>query len=439
MKKIYIYIGAGLVLLLAVVLIKNFGNRKKTEVEVEKVMKRTIIETVSANGKIQPEVEVKISSDVSGEIIELYVKEGDMVKKGDLLAKINPDIYESSLDRMNAGLNASKANLENTRARLAQIKANFANVEANFKRQKKLFDQGAISQAEFDNAKAQYETALADIEGAMQSIKASEYSVKSSEASLKEASDNLKRTTIASPVDGKVIKLGVEKGERVVGTTQMTGTELMVIASSNEMEVNVEVNENDIIRVNLNDTSLIEVDAYLNRKFKGIVTEIAHSANTLGVSADQVTNFTVKIRILQDSYKDLNNPFRRGMSATVEIQTQRVANVLSVPISAVTTRTDSIINGKEVIEKGKETVKEEKNKDEKQEVKECVFVLSDGTAKMVLVKSGIQDNDYIEIKEGLKEGDEIIIGPYTTVSKLLKDGMKVEVTDKVFSEGKEKD
>lgn len=436
MKKILIYLGIGIVLLISVIAIKKCSGKESLEVEVEQVTKRSIIESVSASGKIQPEVEVKISSDVSGEIIELNIKEGDLVKKGDILAKINPDIYESNLQRMNASLNSTKANFENSKARLIQVKASFINAEQNFNRQKKLFDQGAISQAEFETAKTQYETAKADVEATEQTVKASEYSIKSSEASLKEAADNLKRTTIFSPVDGKVIKLNVEKGERVVGTTQMTGTEMMVIASSNEMEVNVAVNENDIIRVHLNDTTLIEVDAYLNRKFKGIVTEIAHSANTTGVSADQVTNFNVKIRILQDSYKDLDNPFRRGMSATVEIQTKRVTDALTVPIAAVTTRLDSLNEKLKKADEQKETTDNTKSK--REEVKECVFILDGDKVKMVNVKTGIQDNNYIVIKEGLKVSDKVVKGPYLSVSKLLKDGMKVKVTDKVEFSEKEK-
>lgn len=438
MKKLYLYIGLAVLLLAIVIMAKKCGNKSTLEVTTEKVIRRNVVETVSANGKIQPEVEVKISSDVSGEIVDLPVKEGDIVKKGDVLVKINPDTYQSSLDRMNASLNTTKANYETAKSQLSQIKAQFENAESNYNRQKKLFETGTISQADFDIAKSQYESAKANVEGAEQSVKAAEYNIKSSEAALQEAMDNLKKTTIISPVNGRVIKLSKEKGEKTVGTNMMEGTEIMVIASSNEMEVNVDVNENDIIRVEMNDTAEIEVDAYLGRKFKGIVTEIANSANTTGVTSDQVTNFTVKIRILQDSYKDLDNPFRRGMSATVEIQTKRASGVLCVPIQAVTTRSDSLKEDENQLENNndggpKVVVEEPVKKEEKKEIKECVFVYRDGKAVMVFVKTGIQDINYIEVKEGLKEGDEIISGPYTAVAKLIKDGSTVYKTDSKYS------
>jgi HlyD family secretion protein len=267
-------------------------------------------------------------------------------------------------------------------------------------------------------------------------VKAAEFNVASSEASLKEAKDNLGKTTIMAPVDGRIIKLNIEKGERVVGTSQMAGTEMMVLASSNEMEVSVEVNESDIVRVSLNDTAWVEVDAYRNRKFKGIVTEIAHSANTIGISADQVTNFVVKVRILQDSYADMNNPFRRGMSATVEIITDRAFDAVSVPIQAVTTRSDSAFKERKKKEEGEETdggliVTEDKKskKEEAAKVQECVFVYENGKAKLVKVKVGIQDDNYIQILEGLKDGDEVISGPYSMVSRIIRDGSRVSKKD----------
>jgi HlyD family secretion protein len=445
MKKTIWLLIAGAVLIIAVVLAKKFSGNTAIKVSTEIAKKRTIIETVSASGKIQPEVEVKISSDVSGEIVELYVKEGDHVKKGDLLCRINPLIYESNLNRMAATLNGSKANLSTTQARLEQIKASFANVEASYQRNKKLFEQGAISQSEMDVARANYEGAKADVKGAEENVNASDFNVKSTEASLKEANDNLAKTSIYSPVNGTVSQLNKEKGERVVGTAQMEGTEIMRLANLNEMEVSVNVNENDIVRVHNGDTSLIDVDAYLDRKFKGIVTEIANSANTTGVTAEQVTNFTVKIRILQESYQDLINPlsptapFRPGMSATTDIQTKKVSNIVAVPIQAVTPRADtSNVPGKEMKKENKEEgdllVKDEKNKstDIKENVKaeEYIFILSEGKAKMVKVKTGIQDNDYIEIKDGVKEGDEIISAPYGAISKQLKNGTAVKKVEK---------
>jgi len=449
MKKIIWIVSAVALLLIILFALKKCSKKKETSVTVEAAKRRSITEMVSANGKIQPEVEVKISSDVSGEIVELFVKEGDKVTKGDLLCKINPLIYESNLTRMVAALNGSKANLLNSKARLQQIKANFVNAEASFQRNKKLFDQGAISQADMDAATAAYEGAKADVKAAEETVSASDFSVKSAEASLKEANDNLLKTNIYAPVSGTVSKLNKEKGERVVGTAQMEGTEIMRLANLNEMEVSVDVNENDIVRVHPNDTSLIEVDAYLDRKFKGIVTEIANSANTTGVTAEQVTNFTVKIRILQESYADLinenkNTPaFRPGMSATVDIQTKKASSVITVPIQSVTTRTDST-----EFEKNKKSKKEENNEgdgdivvkddrdksaantEEESKAEECVFVMVDGKAKKVLVKTGIQDSNYIEILSGLKEGDEVISGPYSAISKLLKDGTDVKKVEK---------
>ena len=317
-KTLKILLVAVAVLILLAIVGKQQGWFGKTEaMAVESKMSelKTIIETVSANGKIQPEVEVKISPDVSGEVIELAVKEGDDVKQGNLLAKIKPDVYMSHVDRMEASVNSNKANLANTKAR-------FLEAEANYKRNKKLWDQDVISDADFDAVKASLAVAEQTMVGA-------EYNVKSANASLKEARDNLAKTMIFAPVSGTVYMLGVEKGERVVGTSQMAGTAMMRLANLNEMEVSVEVNENDIVRVEVGDTAEIEVDSYLDRDFNGLVTEVANSANTEGVGADQVTNFTVKIRILQDSYKDLIDksnpnisPFRPGMSATVDIQTE---------------------------------------------------------------------------------------------------------------------
>lgn len=420
------------------------GKREETKVATEKVEKRTIIETVSASGKIQPEVEVKLSPDVSGEVVELYVKEGDKVNKGDLLAKINPDIYISTVDRMVASLNAQKAGQSNASARLAQVKAQYINAQATYDRNNELFKQGVISQSEYDAAKAAYEVAKEEVTAAEESFKASEYTVKSYQASVKEASDNLHKTTIYAPVDGTISKLSVEKGERVVGTSQFAGTEIMRIADLNEMEVNVSVNENDIVRVNLNDTALIEVDAYLNRKFRGVVTEIANTANVTGLTTDQVTNFDVKIRILRESYEDLVpkdkpnlSPFRPGMSATVDIQTETVYDVLSVPIQSVTTRQDTTkktdINPKKGEEK---TVTRGDHevilaKDKKGEaVDEYVFIYANGKVKMQKVKSGIQDNLYIQIIDGLKNDEEVVSAPYTAITRKLKDGDKVEKVDK---------
>lgn len=450
-KTIRIIIIAAVLLIVLLVIGKKFGwigKEDSTKVSTEFVKKRTITETVSASGKIQPEVEVKISPDVSGEVIELNIKEGDKVKKGDLLAKINPDIYVSNVNRMVASLNSQKAAAANAKARLAQAKATFINAKATFERNETLFKQNAISQSEYDQAKSNYEVAKEDVSAAEENFEGAKFNIQSSEASVKESKDNLNKTSIFSPVDGTISKLNIEKGERVVGTSQMAGTEMMRIADLNEMEVNVSVNENDIVRVKLGDTSLIEVDAYLNRKFKGIVTEIANSADVTGTtSTDQVTNFNVKIRILKESYLDLLDekhpnlsPFRPGMSASVDIQTKTVYNVLSVPIQAVTTRDDT---AKAEVKK---VVKKDADGDETVEVKtkaapvnnEFVFIYTDGKVKMQKVKTGIQDNTYIEIIYGLSEKQEIITAPYTAINKKLKDGMKVKKVDKseLFSEGK---
>ena len=448
MKKIYWIIAGCIALITIVVLVKFFKGEEPTHVITEKAEKRNIIETVSANGKIQPEAELKITSDVSGEVVEMYVKEGEQVKKGTLLCRIKPDIYESAFDRVNATVNSSKANLKTTIAQLAQAKANLQNIESLFYRNKKLIDQNAISQQEFDASKASYDAAKANVDGLTENIKAADYNVKSMEASLKEANSNLDKTFIYAPVDGTVSKLNVEKGERVVGVQGLQGTEILRLANLNEMEASVEVNENDIIRIHKNDTAIIEVDAYLGKKFKGIVTEVANSANTTGISVDQVTNFVVKIRVLRESYTDLitlNNPapFRPGMSASVEIQTMRASNIITIPIPAVTTRNSDTTQTKSLNRDEEPTVvvvdeKEKKMNEKKDEVKECVFLNVNGVAKMVFVKTGVQDNDYIEILSGIKVGDEIISGPYGAVSKLLKNGSSIKVVtkDELFSDKK---
>jgi HlyD family secretion protein len=444
-KKLWFIIGGVAVLAVIIILAIIKGkNNEGTKVAVEKVGRRTITQTVSANGKIQPEKDIKISPYISGEVIDLLVKEGDQVKKGDLLAKIDPEIYVSMYDQSVAALNTQKANEANARARLAQLKAQYENARLTYERQQKLFNQNVISQAEFDQAKASYEVAQAQVTAGEEDIRASEFMVKSSEAGLKKANEDLTKTAIFAPNDGTVSKLGVEKGERVTGASQFSsGTEIMRVANLNEMEAQVEVNENDIVRVSMGDTALIEVDAYLNRKFKGIVTEIATSANTTGVSVDQVTNFNVKIHMLKDSYKDLldpalpnYSPFRPGMSATVEIQTETAINVIAVPIQAVTTRMaqDSLdkLNAKSKENKttGDHEVEMVTSQQKSEAIQECVFLYVDGKAVKKDVKTGIQDNTYIEILTGLKGDEELITAPYSAVSKTIKDGDEVKKVDK---------
>jgi len=428
---ILVALGAVVVIVLVVLAMNKGDERSAIKVTAEKVEKRNIIEVVSANGKIQPEKDIKISPYISGEVIELYVKEGDQVKKGDLLAKIDPEIYRANYDRMQAMLNSQKAAEANARAQVAQVEAQFRNAELSFNRNKTLWDQKVISDADNDASKSAYDVAKAGKDAAMESLKSAEFGVESSKASLKEAQENLFKTTITAPSDGTVSKLSIEKNERVTGASQFSaGTEIMRIANLESMEVNVEVNENDIVRVTLNDTCLIEVDAYLDKKFKGIVTEISTSANTVGVSADQITNFNVKIRILPESYHEMvdtasaiRSPFRPGMSATVDIQTETVYNVLSVPIQSVTTRADTSGVVKE----------EDANIDvaaTKDEVKEYVFLNKDGKAQMQEVKTGVQDNTNIEITKGMEEGQEVITGPYRAISKRLKNDDVIKVVDK---------
>jgi HlyD family secretion protein len=446
-KKALKFIGIGVVVLIILLTVAKskgwIGSDDATKVSAEKASRQTIVETVSASGKVQPEVEVKMSADVSGEIVDMLVKEGDVVKKGTLLCKINPEIYVSNLDRTVASVNSSKANLENSKMRLLQSQSQFKKAELDYNRNKKLYDDGAISSSDFEAISSSYEVAKAEVDAAEQSVKAAEFGVNSADATVKEAKENLNKTSIFAPVDGTISKLSVEKGERVVGTSQMAGTEIMRIANLNEMEVSVDVSENDIVRVHLNDTTIIDVDAYMDRKFKGIVTEIANSANIIGQSTDQVTNFTVKVRILRESYQDLipadkpaYSPFRPGMSATVEIQTKRVSNVIAVPIQAVTTRDTAVKESSKVMKRPGEQEENNgsSNKTAKssvdQKVNECVFIVKDGKAKMTSVKTGIQDNMYIEIVNGLKEGEEVATGPFSVISKTLKDGNKVNVVKK---------
>jgi HlyD family secretion protein len=383
-----------------------FGKAATVKVAVENAEKRTIIETITANGKIQPEKEVKITPDVSGEIVELTVKEGDHVEKGQLLLRIKPDIYISQKDR-------SMAAISSARARLAQAEAQFLQSELSYKRTKQLYDEQTISKSEFEQAEASYSVAKAEVDAA-------KYSVISAEASLKEANETLVKTSVYSPMTGTVSMLLVERGERVAGTGMMAGTEMLRVADLSRMEAQVEVNENDIPRVKLGDTATIAVDAYVDYKFKGIVTEMANSAKTTGVSADQVTNFDVKILVIPASYKELSDkgnehPLRPGMSATVDIQTEIKPGILTVPIQSVTTRTDTT--------KVTQTVSDE-------DVRTLVFITDGKRALAKDVKTGIQDNSYIEILSGISEGDRVVFAPFSAISKKLSDSTLVEIVKK---------
>ena len=431
-KKIYWFIGGAIVLIVLLIALSKagvLGNKEKgIEVETASVDQITIVETVSATGKIQPEIEVKISSEVSGEIIELPVKEGQVVKKGDLLVKINPDLYTS-------GLNRSVSNLSGTKAGLSQADATFKEAKANYERNKTLFEKGIISKSEWDRA-------IATFEGAKASKESAYYNVQSASATVKESRDNLGRTVIYAPADGTISSLGVELGERVLGQQQMTGTEILRVANLNNMEVEVDVNENDIVKINIGDSTKIQVDAYLKKEFKGIVTSISNSASST-TTADQVTNFKVKIRILKESYQDLiegkpdtYSPFRPGMTATVDIITTRKENVVGVPISSVVVKSDTTATKKF-------EAKEDESGDKKAVAKsdkklECVFVKVGNKAKIRVIKTGIQDDTNIEVISGLKKGDVVITGPYTTVSKDLNSGDVVILSSSSSSKKEDK-
>lgn len=432
-KNLLKYLLGIVVLLIVFVVIGKkagwFGKPETIEVSVEKPLKRTITESITANGKIQPEVEVKISPEVSGEIIELTIKEGEHIEKGALLCRIKPDTYLSYKERAIAAVNSSKA-------RLTQVQSQLAQSELAFNRSKQLFEQKAISESDFETAKTNFEVAQS-------TVKASIFDVESAQASLKEAEESLRKTTIYAPMSGTISKLNVELGERVVGTAQFTGTEILRIADLSRMETRVDVNENDIVRVKMNDTAFIEVDAYLERKFKGVVTQIANSASTAGTTTDQVTSFEVRIRLLEDSYKDLINPknpspFRPGMSTTVDIRTQTKYNILSIPIQAVTTRSDSMSKGATTgfTEVDPNQVNQVKSTTKPSEMKEIVFIAKGDSAKMVVVKTGIQDNSFIEIKEGLVGDEDVISAPFSAISRKLNDGKLIKKVqkDKLFKE-----
>lgn len=429
-----------LVLLIVIAAVKARKKPKGETVETEKVTLRDIREIVSASGKIFPEREVKISSDVSGEIVELYVEEGDSVKAGQVLARIDPEAYASAVESASAGVNMSQSELarsrsgiDNALAQIEQTKSQVDNARRIHERNKKLKADGVISAQDVETSEsnlaqleANLRAAQAGLRSAEQGAKSAEFNVASSRAGLREITTSLNRTTIISPTAGIVSKLNVEKGERVVGTIQMTGTEMMRIANFNSMEVQVEVSENDILRVSLDDTTDIEVDAYLDEKFKGVVTEIGSSAASTNVTqemqltSDQVTNFIVKIRILPESYLSLQNnkmPFRPGMSASVDINTRTERNTIAIPIQAVTTREK---------EEEKKLASAEVKPLKDEEIDEVVFIVDADTAKMVKVETGIQDNEYIQILSGLAEGQDVITGPYSTVSRLLKNGVGVE-------------
>ncbi|MET3981678.1 HlyD family secretion protein [Mucilaginibacter sp. UYP25] len=429
----YILIGLGVLVVLLIVgkATGIIGKPQVTQVAVEKANSRDINETVSASGKIKPHIEVKISPEVSGEVVELPIKEGDVVKKGQLLCRIRPDILKSGYDRAVASYNTQKASVGNSAQMLKQSQATFANQESIYKRSKELFDKKVLTVAEFEQAKANYEGARATLEASKQNVIGSTYGLAQSQASVKEAQDNLAKTTIYAPVDGVVSKLSIEQGERVLGTQQFAGTEIMTISDLSKMDVNVDVNENDINRIAVGNQSQIEIDAFLGKKFTGEVIEIGSSANVVGTNADQVTNFTVKVHITAQSYIDLlrknaenHSPFRPGLTATVDIQTNHV-KALSVPIQSVTTRDEKKADAKPA-----DSQKDDTKKTTGAPAKEYVYVLQGNKVKQVPVTTGIQDDTYIQILSGLKGGEEVVSAPFAAISKTLNDGMIVEKVDK---------
>lgn len=421
--KKWLWIGGGIVLLVVLILVGKSGGDDGTKVALEKVGRNTLTETVTASGKIYPETEVKISPEVSGEIIALNVEEGDSVREGQLLVKINPAIYNSVVQQAEASVEQSKSGVANSREMSAQAKANFEQAQANYNRNKKLYADKVISAMEYEQAEAAFKSAKASYEAAMATIAGGTYGVRASSASLTQARENLMKTTIIAPRSGIISSLSVKKGERVLGTSQMQGTQLLTIADMSRIEVRVDVSETDIAKVKIGDTSVINADAYRNRKFVGTVSKISVSSSSslTGLSSDQVTNYTVHILILPSSYADIHPagkyayPFKPGMSASVEIQTRREYGVLSVPVNAVTTRdwSDS-------------TMKQSDS------IRQVVFVYNKADNRVLLrdVRTGIQDNKFIQILSGLKPDEEVVVAPYGAIARILKDKSKVKVVEK---------
>lgn len=447
LKTILIIVGIIAALLAVTVYTGAIGGDKREKVTTEKAANRKVIETVTASGKIQPETEVKLSSEVSGEVTELLVKEGDVVKKGQLLAKVRPDVLKSGYDRAVASYSSQKASVAGAAQMLKQAEGTFANEGITYKRNQELFTKKVISAAEFDAAKTAYLTAKTNLGRAKEELTAAKFNLEQSGANVQEASANLAKATIFAPVNGVISKLSVELGDRILGTVQNAGTEIMRISNLSSMEVNVDVNENDINRVKVGDNATIEVDAFADKKFKGTVTEIASSSKDVGSatsSVDQVTNFVVKVRILAESYekitsgaKDLPSPFRPGLSATVDIESETVDG-LSVPIQSVFT-----IDKKKEENKDKKPEDNQENADKQKsrltdkKVKQYVYLYNaDETVKQVEVTTGIQNDQFIIIKSGIKAGQEVVTGPYSAIQNKLKEGMKVKkvTKDQLFAD-----
>ncbi|MBL7719310.1 MAG: efflux RND transporter periplasmic adaptor subunit [Flavipsychrobacter sp.] len=430
---------ASVAVLIVLIMVGKSRNKGGTRVAIESAEHHTIIETVTASGKIYPETEVKISPEVSGEIIELTVEEGDSVRLGQLLVKINPAIYSSIVTQAEAGVQQSRAGVSNSKEMMAQAQSQYDLSLATYNRNKQLYQEKVISALEFEQAEAAYKSAKATYEASKASISGGQYGVRAAEANLSQTRENLRRTTIVAPTSGIISQLNVKKGERVVGTAQMAGTEMLTIADMSRIEVRVEVSETDIAKVKIGDTTIIDADAYRNRKFTGVVSKVAVSSKATALqqtASDQVTNYTVHILILPDSYADLlagmpkgKFPFKPGMSASVDIQTNRQPDILSVPVNAVTTRD------------WPDSVKDKNKKNPSfalDEIRQVVFVYNEASQKVSIrdVKTDIQDNTYIQVTQGLKKGEKVVIAPYGAIARTLKDDTKVQVVekDKLFEE-----
>jgi HlyD family secretion protein len=431
-KVLWIVVLCLLVLGVLVVLVKR-SDSDSTKVAIEKTARHTITETVTASGKIYPETEVKIAPEVSGEITTLNVEEGDSVSKGQMLVKINAAIYNSLVSQASASVEQSRASANNTREMMAQSESQYQLALATYNRNKKLYDQKVISQLEFEQGEASFKSAKATLDASMATTSGGKYSIQGAQAGLSQARENLLKTTIIAPTSGIISQLNVKKGERVVGTAQMAGTEMLTIADMSRIEVRVDVSETDISKVKIGDTTIIDADAYRNRKFTGTVSKISVSSTKSGINAaaastDQVTNYTVHILILPSSYADISDklgkgkfPFKPGMSASVEIQTNRQDNILSVPVNAVTTRDwpDSVRNSA-------------KSTSVNDNIRQVVFVYDELSKTVILkdVKTGLQDNKYLEITDGLKENEPVVVAPYGAIARTLNDKSKVIVVDK---------
>lgn len=444
LKHIIITVVAIVALLVILKLAGVIGGSKTEKVTTEKASDKTVVETVTASGKIQPETEVKLSSEVSGEVVELKVKEGDIVKAGQLLCKVRPDVLQSGYERTVASFNAQKASVASAQQQLVQNQANFVNAEATYKRNVELFNKKVISASEFDAAKAAYLTAKANLASAKEGVVGAKFTLEQTGANVKEAGANLAKTTIYAPVDGVVSKLSIELGDRILGTSQMAGTEIMRISNLSSMEVNVDVNENDITRVKVGDKASIEVDAFSDKKFRGVVTEIASSSTAVGTavstSVDQVTNFSVKIRINEELAGKQQSIFRPGMSATVDIESESLTG-LAIPIQAVFT--DNGKSGDAGQNQGnQENTDKQKSKLTDKKVKQYIYAYDAKTKKVkkTEVTTGIQNDQFIIVKSGVKTGQEIVTGPYSAIQNKLKDGMIVEKTskDQLFSKDAKK-